>query len=120
MSVATRPHPEAGETGSTLLLTIFYCFLGLSIVLVVVSATTLYLERKRLFTVADGAANTPLGLMHGVDFDIETHEMVYDEPWRGRLARGEITAAQASDAARQFLNVVLEHRFVLVARKAAR
>lgn len=44
------------ERGSTLLLTIFYCFLGLSIVLVVVSATTLYLERKRLFTVADGAA----------------------------------------------------------------
>ena len=48
--------PDGGETGSTLLLTIFYCFLGLSIVLVVVSATTLYLERKRLFTVADGAA----------------------------------------------------------------
>ena len=44
------------ESGSTLLLTIFYCFLGLSIVLVVASATTLYLERKRLFTVADGAA----------------------------------------------------------------
>jgi Putative Flp pilus-assembly TadE/G-like len=44
------------ESGSTLLLTIFYCFLGLSIVLVVVSATTLYLERKRLFTLADGAA----------------------------------------------------------------
>ena len=56
MSVATRPHPDAAETGSTLLLTIFYCFLGLSIVLVVVSATTLYLERKRLFTIADGAA----------------------------------------------------------------
>ena len=44
------------DSGSTLLLTIFYCFLGISIVLVVVSATTLYLERKRLFTVADGAA----------------------------------------------------------------
>jgi Putative Flp pilus-assembly TadE/G-like len=44
------------EGGSTLLLTIFYCFLGLSIVLVVASATTLYLERKRLFAVADGAA----------------------------------------------------------------
>jgi uncharacterized membrane protein len=44
------------ENGSTLLLTIFYCFLGLSLVLVVVSATTLYLERKRLFTLADGAA----------------------------------------------------------------
>lgn len=44
------------DGGSTLLLTIFYCFLGLSIVVVVASATTLYLERKRLFTVADGAA----------------------------------------------------------------
>jgi uncharacterized membrane protein len=44
------------EDGSTLLLAIFYCFLGLSIVMVVASATTLYLERKRLFTVADGAA----------------------------------------------------------------
>ncbi|MEV1130244.1 pilus assembly protein TadG-related protein [Agromyces sp. NPDC049794] len=45
-----------GDDGSTLLLTIFYCVLGLSIVLVVASATTLYLERKRLFTLADGAA----------------------------------------------------------------
>ena len=44
------------ESGSTLLLTIGYCALGLAIILVVASATTLYLERKRLFTVADGAA----------------------------------------------------------------
>ncbi|PWC03859.1 pilus assembly protein TadG-related protein [Agromyces badenianii] len=44
------------EAGSTLLLTIFYCFLGLSLILVVVSATSLYLDRKRLFTLADGAA----------------------------------------------------------------
>jgi len=56
VSATTGPHPDRDETGSTLLLTIFYGFLGLSIVLVVVSATTLYLERKRLFTVADGAA----------------------------------------------------------------
>lgn len=51
-----RARRHGDETGSTLLLTVFYCFLGLSIVLVVASATTLYLERKRLFTVADGAA----------------------------------------------------------------
>jgi uncharacterized membrane protein len=51
-----RRRPIGDERGSTLLLTIFYCFLGLSLVLVVVSATTLYLERKRLFTLADGAA----------------------------------------------------------------
>ena len=53
---ARRARLAADETGSTLLLTIGSCVLGLAIILVVASATTLYLERKRLFTVADGAA----------------------------------------------------------------
>jgi uncharacterized membrane protein len=44
------------ETGSTLLLTIFYGAMALVVVLLVVAATSLYLERKRLFTLADGAA----------------------------------------------------------------
>lgn len=39
-----------------MLLTIFFCALGLALVLVVASATSLYLDRKRLFTLADGAA----------------------------------------------------------------
>ena len=46
----------ADESGSTLLLTIFYGFLSLVLILLVVAATSLYLERKRLFTLADGAA----------------------------------------------------------------
>jgi uncharacterized membrane protein len=45
-----------GDEGSTLLLTIFYGFLALLLVLIVVAATSLYLERKKLFTLADGAA----------------------------------------------------------------
>jgi uncharacterized membrane protein len=44
------------EEGSTLLLTIFYSALCLALILVVVAATSLYLERKRLFTLADGAS----------------------------------------------------------------
>lgn len=56
MTARARARLVHDDGGSTLLLTIFYCFLGITIVLVVVSATTLYLERKRLFTVADGAA----------------------------------------------------------------
>jgi uncharacterized membrane protein len=44
------------EEGSTLLLTIFYGFLSLVLILLVVAASSLYLERKRLFTLADGAA----------------------------------------------------------------
>ena len=44
------------EEGSTLILTIFYGFLALVLILLVTAATSLYLERKRLFTLADGAA----------------------------------------------------------------
>lgn len=44
------------DEGSTLVLTIFYSALCLLVVLIVVAATSLYLERKRLFTLADGAA----------------------------------------------------------------
>ena len=42
--------------GSILPLTIFYGFLCLVLILLVVAASSLYLERKRLFTLADGAA----------------------------------------------------------------
>ena len=44
------------DTGTTLVLTIFYAFLALVLIFLVVAATSLYLERKRLFTLADGAA----------------------------------------------------------------
>lgn len=44
------------EDGSLLPLTIFYGFLSLVLILVVVAASSLYLERKRLYTLADGAA----------------------------------------------------------------
>lgn len=44
------------ESGSTLLLTIGYAVLALAIILLVLAATSLYLDRKRLFTLADGAA----------------------------------------------------------------
>ncbi|ANP71918.1 pilus assembly protein TadG-related protein [Cryobacterium arcticum] len=53
---ARRIRGEHGDEGSTLLLTIFYGFLALVVVLIVVAATSLYLERKQLFTLADGAA----------------------------------------------------------------
>lgn len=44
------------DEGSILPLTVFFGFLSLVLVLLVVAATSLYLERKRLFTLADGAA----------------------------------------------------------------
>lgn len=53
---AGTEEPVDGERGSTMLLMVFFCALGLALVLVVASATSLYLDRKRLFTLADGAA----------------------------------------------------------------
>lgn len=44
------------ESGSLLPLTIFFGFLSLVLVLLVTAASSLYLERQRLFTLADGAA----------------------------------------------------------------
>jgi uncharacterized membrane protein len=44
------------EEGSMLPLTMVYGALALVLVLAAVAATSLYLERKRLFTLADGAA----------------------------------------------------------------
>jgi uncharacterized membrane protein len=44
------------EAGSILPLTVFFGFLALVLVLLVVAASSLYLERKRLFSLADGAA----------------------------------------------------------------
>jgi hypothetical protein len=90
----TGLQPDRAETGSTLLLTIFYCFLGLSIVLVVVSATTLYLERKRLFTVADGAA-----LAAAEAWSLETVRLDGD-----RLAI-ELDSAEVRAAATEYLAV---------------
>ena len=50
------------EDGSTLLLTIFYAALALVLILLVVAATSLYLERKRLYTLADGASLVGMAL----------------------------------------------------------
>ena len=44
------------EDGSTLVLTIGFAALALAIVVAVTAATSMLIERRRLFTVADGAA----------------------------------------------------------------
>jgi phage tail sheath gpL-like len=44
------------EDGSTLLLAIFYGMFSLLLILIVAAATSLYLERKRLYSLADAAA----------------------------------------------------------------
>lgn len=75
------------ETGSILPLAIFFGALGLALVLVVVAATSLYLERKRLYTVADGAA-----LAGAEAFDLDAVTVTPDGP-RVELRPDDVAAA---------------------------
>ena len=78
------------DEGSTLLLTIFYGFLSLVLVLLVVAASSLYLERKRLFTLADGAA-----LVGAEAFDLTAVSLTPNGP-RPVLESTDVAAAVAS------------------------
>ena len=78
---------DRSEDGSTLLLTIFYGFLALLVVLIVVAATSLYLERKKLFTLADGAALAAAESFTLDSVAIEAGEL------HAALTTGEIRAA---------------------------
>ncbi|MET0991174.1 MAG: pilus assembly protein TadG-related protein [Lacisediminihabitans sp.] len=77
----------ADDTGSTLPLMIFYGFLSLVLILLVVAATSLYLERKRLFTLADGAA-----LAGAESFDLDQVAVTANGP-RPILTSPEVKSA---------------------------
>ena len=96
------PGPSAGrasatDEGSTLVLTIFYGVLALMLVLVVVAATSLYLERKRLLTLADGAA-----LAAAEAFPLAS---VRTAPGEARL-RPVLSSADVEQAAADYLDAV--------------
>ena len=77
-----------GDDGSTLPLMIFYGFLSLVLVLMVVAATSLYLERKRLFTAADGAA-----LVGAEAFDLDDVELTETGDLRPTLDSKKVAIA---------------------------
>jgi len=80
------------ESGSALVLTIFYAFLSLVLIFLVVSATSLYLERKRLFTLADGAA-----LVGAESYDLDDVELT------PQGFRPKLTSAAVSDAVNDYI-----------------
>lgn len=82
------------ENGSTLPLIIFFGVLSLVLVLLVVAATSLYLERKRLFTLADGAA-----LVGAEAFELSEVPVGPDGP------RPELRTADVATAVTDYLSV---------------
>lgn len=77
------------ERGSILPLTIFFGFLCTVLILMVVATTSLYLERKRLFTLADGAA-----LVGAEAFELDDVTMTPDGP-RAVLDSADVAVAAA-------------------------
>lgn len=80
------------ERGSALVLTIFYAFLSLVLIFLVVAATSLYLERKRLFTLADGAA-----LVGAESYDLTDVELT------PRGYRPKLTAVKVASAVHDYV-----------------
>jgi uncharacterized membrane protein len=93
--VTPRPdrHPE---DGSILPLVAGFLAIALAVILVVAAASSLYLERKRLFTLADAAA-----LEAAESFPIDAVEVGADGRVRARLTDGLVR-----DAARDYLTAV--------------
>lgn len=89
-----RPDRLREDEGSVLLLTIFSAILALAVILGVMAASSLYIERKRLFTVADGAATAAAEA-----FSLDSVTFVDGRP------RIYLTDEQVDAEARQYLAV---------------
>jgi len=63
------------------------------------------------------AANTPLALMHGVDFEMVSAVSILDEPYQSLYRDGKLTAQQVHEKERSLNNVVLQIEMTLRAVK---
>jgi len=73
----------------------------------------LFSKRENLAWARSGATNTPLALHHDVDFELEEHNLLLDEPYRSQLREGRITQAEAQALVEKYNNVASEIRIVL-------
>jgi uncharacterized membrane protein len=104
------------EQGSTLPLTIFFGFLSLVLILLVVAATSLYLERKRLFTLADGAA-----LVGAEAFQLDDVQLT-GSGYRPTLESSEVATAvgdYVASAPAEFESLIIEQANTVDGRSAS-
>jgi hypothetical protein len=95
-----KPLRLRADDGSVLPLIVFYSALSLTLILLVVAATSLYLERKRLFTVADSAS-----LIGAESFNIDD---VHDTP---EGYRPVLTSKDVASAVNDYLHDNPVHEF---------
>lgn len=84
---------------------------------VTVDGLSMFSRRRCETWVREGRPNTPIALMIGVDFEIESTSLVLEPIWRNRLEMKKITEAELLLAIRERSNVVIETTAVLRAVK---
>lgn len=67
--------------------------------------------------VEEKAANTPLALMIGVDFEMTDMKFTLEQPWLSKVQTGAMDDAELLQTIRQHNNVIKETSFVLKAIK---
>ncbi len=80
----------------------------------------MFSRRQCEIWIRDGASNTPIALMIGVDFDIESTQLVLEPIWRSKLDLKQVTETELLLAIRERNNVVQEMTAVLRAVKGPR
>lgn len=81
------------------------------------SMLSLFDQRLNREWAEQGAANTPLGQILGVDFEIDTVTHTLDGYWQQKLSSGELSDAEMQQAARQFNNVIVQSTIIWRVRK---
>jgi hypothetical protein len=81
---------------------------------------SLFDQRYNRETVEEGKANTPLGLILGVDFEIESFVLALASPWHEKLSSGQIGKEELVQAASRYNNVIEQSTFVWRVRKPGR
>ena len=67
---------------------------------------TMFCFSKKANEATVNDANTPLALIHGVDFEIEESKYVVEGRWMQKMERGEVNEEQMRHAISTFNNVV--------------
>ncbi len=78
---------------------------------------SLFSRRNCELWAEQGAANSPLALHWGVDFEIRETHLVIDEPWASDASAGRIDQPGIDRAVKRYNNVVKEIRMTLEAVK---
>ncbi len=84
---------------------------------VTIPMLSLFDQRLNREWAAIGAANTPLGIILKVDFEVESAVHTLETEWQERLSSGQMSEAEIASALRQYNNVVTQTTIVWRVRK---